>query len=67
VGDVSGSVELEVINPISYPGDPYPAGWFDERWTLLTNIPWGHLRVLELPQQIPHPDLTVVEPEIFEP
>jgi hypothetical protein len=66
VGDISGSVELEVINPISYPENPYPEGWFDSRWTLLTNIPWEHMRVLELPDQIPDPDLYVVEPEIFE-
>jgi hypothetical protein len=66
VGDVSGSVELEVINPISYPENPYPEGWFDSRWTLLTNIPWEHMRVLELPDQIPDPELHVVEPEIFE-
>jgi hypothetical protein len=67
VGDVSGSVELEVINLISYPGNPYPAGWFDERWTLLPDIPWDHMRVLELPPQSPDPDLYVIEPDIFEP
>jgi hypothetical protein len=67
VGDVSGSVELEVINPIGYPDFPYPAGWFDERWTLLTGIPWAHMRVLELPQQTPDPELYVVEPGIYEP
>jgi len=66
VGDVSGSVELEVINPISYPENPYPEEWFNSRWTLLTNIPWEHMHVLELPNQISNPDLHVVEPEIFE-
>jgi hypothetical protein len=65
VGDVSGSVELEVINPISYPEDPYPEGWFDSRWTLLTNIPWEYMRVLALPEQVADPDLFVVEPGIF--
>ena len=66
VGDISGSVELEVINPISYPENPYPEEWFGSRWTLLTNIPWEHMRVLKLPDQISDPDLHVVEPEIFE-
>jgi hypothetical protein len=66
VGDISGSVELEVINPISYPENPYPEGWFNTRWTLLTNIPWEHMRVLDLSDQISDPDLHVVEPEIFE-
>jgi hypothetical protein len=67
VGDISGSVELEVINPISYSEDPYPTGWFDTRYTLLTTIPWEHMRVLELPVQIANPDLRVEETTIFEP
>jgi hypothetical protein len=64
VGDVSGNVELEAINPISYPEDPYPPGWFDERWPLLTNIPWEYVRVLELPPQS-DPLLDVFDESIY--
>lgn len=53
VGDVGGSVDLKAVNPISYPEDPYPEGWFDTRWTLLTGIPWEHMRVLKMSPQDP--------------
>ena len=66
VPEIASRKHIEVINPISYPENPYPEEWFNSRWTLLTNIPWEHIHVLELPDQISNPDLHVVEPEIFE-
>ena len=65
VGDSSGSIELEAVNPISYPEDPYPEGWFDVRWALLPGIPWEHMRVLELPPQNPDPLLEVADETIY--
>jgi hypothetical protein len=67
VGDNSGSIEFEVINPISYLEDPYPPDWFDSRWALLSNIPWEHMRVLELPPQDPDPLLIVTDETIYIP
>lgn len=64
-GDNSGSVEFETINPISYPQDPYPAGWFDTRWVFMGNIPWHYMRVLELPPQTSDPLLEVLDPFIY--
>ena len=67
VGDASGSVSLSAVNPICYPVDPYPKGWFDTRWAFLTGIPWEHMRVLELPPQDPDPLLKVVDDTIYLP
>ncbi len=64
VGDTSGSIEFEAINPLSYTHDPYN-GMFDERWILLDNIPLEKLRVLELPPEIEDPGLGVEDESIF--
>jgi hypothetical protein len=67
VGDVSGSVSIYAVNPICYPEDPYPEGWFDTRWALLNGIPWEHMRVLNLLPQTPDPLEQVVDESIFLP
>ncbi len=64
VGDTSGSIEFEAINPLSYTHDPYN-GMFDERWILLDNIPLEELRVLELPPEIEDPVLGVEDESIY--
>ena len=64
VGDTSGSIEFEAINPLSYTHDPYN-GMFNERWIVLHNIPLEELRVLELPPEIKDPELGVEDESIF--
>lgn len=64
VGDVSGSIEFETVNPLSFDGDPYN-GMFTEQWIILNNIPFEELRVLELPPLIENAPLIVVEEEIY--
>ena len=67
VGDVSGSVSVYAVNPICFPVDPYPEGWFDARWSLISGIPWENVRVLELPPQDLDPLLKVVDEKIYLP
>ncbi len=46
--DNSGSVELEVINPLSFASDPYPAGAFDAGFS---SLPVTRFRVIEMGPQ----------------
>ena len=64
VGDTSGSIEFEAINPLSYTNDPYQ-GMFDEHWILLDNIPLEEMRVLELHPEIDDPELSVEDESIY--
>lgn len=67
VGDsTDNGVEFEVINPISYPEDPYPADWFTVRYVILDDIPWEYMRVLDFGLQI-DPEIEVVDESIYRP
>jgi hypothetical protein len=67
VGDAGGTVDVKAVNPMSYPEDPYPEGWFDTRWVTLTGIPWEHMRVLEMSPQDPDLEERVEDESIFLP
>jgi len=65
VGDTSGSIEFEAINPLSFNDDAYN-GMFTDEWIFLNNIPFDKLQVLSMNEQIKNPPLKVMDDNIYD-